>query len=102
MPKDRGAEQVDVDGPLECSPALGMVAAETRGRVAAQQASGSLLWIGVDHPSELQRLQADHAVRLQRNCQLPVRWSLNNSPEPTTRGTRLQKNGGLPDLWSHG
>ena len=30
MPKDRGAEQGDVDGPLECSLALGMVAAETR------------------------------------------------------------------------
>ena len=39
MPKDRGAEQGDVDGPLECSLALGMVAAETRGRVAAQQVS---------------------------------------------------------------
>ena len=65
MPKDRGAEQGDVDGPLECSLALGMVAAETRGRVAAQQASGSLPWIGVDDPSGLQRLQADCAVRLQ-------------------------------------
>ena len=30
MPKDRGAEQGDVDGPLECSLALGMVAAEAR------------------------------------------------------------------------
>ena len=28
MPKDRGAEQEDVDSPLECSSALGMVAAE--------------------------------------------------------------------------
>ena len=52
MPKDRGAEQGDVDGPLECSLALEMVAAETRGR-------------GVDDSSELQRLQADRAVRLQ-------------------------------------
>ena len=41
MPKDRGAEEGDVDGPPECSQALGMVAAETRGRVAARQASGS-------------------------------------------------------------
>ena len=39
-PKDRGAEQGDVDGTLECSLALGMVAAETRTRVAAQQAAG--------------------------------------------------------------
>ena len=29
MPKDRGAEQGGVDGPLECSLAVGMVAAET-------------------------------------------------------------------------
>ena len=41
MPKDRGAELGDVDGPLECSPALGMVAAERRGCVPAQQASGT-------------------------------------------------------------
>ena len=31
LPKDRGAEQGDVDGSLECSLALGMVAAETWG-----------------------------------------------------------------------
>ena len=34
MPKDRGAEQGDVDDPRECSLALGMVAAEARLRVA--------------------------------------------------------------------
>ena len=69
MPKDRGAEQGDEDGPLECSLALGMVAAETRGRVAAQQASGSNPWIGVDDPSEPPpRLQADHAVRLEETA----------------------------------
>ena len=47
MPKDRGAEQGDVDGPQECSLALGMVAAETRGSIAARQAPGALPWIGV-------------------------------------------------------
>ena len=34
MPKDRGAEEGDVDGHLECSQALGMVATETRGEEA--------------------------------------------------------------------
>ena len=68
MSKDRGAEQGDVDGPLECSLALGMVAAETRGRVLAQQASRSLPWIGCEDFSEAQRLQADHAVRLQETA----------------------------------
>ena len=58
MPKDRGAEQGDALG------ALGLLAAETRGHVAAQQASGSLLWIGVDDAPDVQRLQAEHAVRM--------------------------------------
>ena len=43
----------------------GCGAAETRERVAAQQASGSLPWIRVDDPSDAQRLQADHAARQQ-------------------------------------
>ena len=58
MPKDRGAEQGDVVGLLECNLPPGRVAAETRGRVAAQQAAGNLLWIGVDNRSEMQRVQA--------------------------------------------
>ena len=62
MPKDRGAEQGDVDGPLECSLALGMVAA--RGRIAARQAAGTLPWNGVNDSAEEQQLQADHAGRL--------------------------------------
>ena len=68
MPKDRGAEQGDVDGLLECSLALGMVAAETRGSIAARQAAGTLPWIGVTHAAEEQRLKADHATRLQESA----------------------------------
>ena len=44
--------------PVECSLALGMVAAETPVRIPAKQAASSLPWIGVDDPSEQQRLQA--------------------------------------------
>ena len=51
MPKDRGAEQGDVDGLLEGSLALGMVAALTRGSIAARQAAGTFLWIAVDDPA---------------------------------------------------
>ena len=72
MPKDRGAKQGDVDGPLECGLALEMVAAETRRRIAAQQAAGSLPWIGVGDDAELQRLQADHAVRLQETAKFQL------------------------------
>ena len=101
MPKDRGAEQGDADGPLECSLALGMVAAETWGRVAARQASGSLPRIGVDDPSDVQRLQAERAVRLQEtaNVQLGGPEQLTGANEPRHE---LQRNGGLADLSYHG
>ena len=79
-PKDRGAEQGDVDGAWECRSPLGMVAAETRERVAAQQASGSLPWIGVDDPSDIQHLQAAHAVRQQETVNIRL-----GGPEKLTR-----------------
>ena len=43
-PKDRGAEQGDVDGAMECSVTLGGVASEARGRVHARQRRGELPW----------------------------------------------------------
>ena len=98
MPKDRGAEQGDVESTLECSFALGTVAAETLGRVAAQQVSGSLPWIGVDDPPDIQRLQAEHAVRMQRhfNFQLDGPEKLTGADGPRLG---LQENGSLADLW---
>ncbi len=42
--KDRGAEQGDVDGPLECSLTLGGVATETRRQVHERQRRGLLPW----------------------------------------------------------
>ena len=47
---DRGAEQGDVGGLLECSLALGLVAAEAYLHVAHQQAARTLPWIGTDDP----------------------------------------------------
>ena len=75
----------------------GMVAAETRGRVAAQLASGSLPWMGVDNPSDIQHLQAAHAVRLQEtaNVQPGGPGKLTGADDPRHA---LQKNGGLADL----
>ena len=63
----------DVDGPLERSLALGMVAAGARGRVAAQQASGSLPWVGVEDPLEMQCLQAEHTAKMQRVSNFQLR-----------------------------
>ena len=96
MLQDRGAEQGDVGGPLECSWALGTVAAETRRRVAAQQVAGSLPWV-VD-PSDVRRQQAEHAVRTQRhyNLQLGGAEKLSGADDPRHA---LQENGGLADLW---
>ena len=52
--------------PLECGLALGMVAAETRMPVAAQQAASNLPRIGVEDSLEEQRLQTDHASKMQK------------------------------------
>ena len=84
MPQDHGAEQGDVDGHLECSLALVMVAAETRSRVAAHHAAGTLRWFGVDDPSEMQRLQTDHAERMQEisNFQLGGPEKLTGAEDP--------------------
>ena len=94
MPKDQGAVQGDVDGPLECCLASGMVVAETRMCIAAQ--AGSFPWIGASDDAELQQLRADHATRLQADFQLGGRKSAQG---PTTRGMHRRKNGGLADLW---
>ena len=98
MPKDRGAEQGDVDGPLECSLALGIVAAEVRGNIAARQAAGTLSWIGVNDPADVQRLQADYAARVQESAN----FQPGGSDLPTGAHDpqhALQKNGGLADQW---
>ncbi len=44
MPKDQGAEQGDVDGPLECSLTLGEVSSSARAEVHGQQRRGELPW----------------------------------------------------------
>ena len=86
MPKDRGAEQGHVDGPHECSLAFEMVAAKTRGRIAAQQAAGS------SHGLASTILQISSACKqnTQSDCRKPPTSSWvarRNSPEPMTRGT---------------
>ena len=42
LPKDRGAEQGDVDGPLECALTLGQVAKQTSKAVHQEQGEGRL------------------------------------------------------------
>ena len=66
MPKDRGAEQGDVDGPLESSLALSMVAAEARLHVAGQQSAGIVPWVG-SHSDEGMHLGGPENIQEQTN-----------------------------------
>ena len=66
MPEDRGAAQGDVDGHLECSLVLGMVAAEAPLHVAAPQSARTLNWIGINDLMEERRIQAQHENRKQQ------------------------------------
>ena len=76
MPEDRGAEQGDVDGPLECSLALGMVAAEARGSIAARQAAESANF-QLGGP---EKLTIAHDIRhaLQKNGGLADQWYMDD------------------------
>ena len=73
-------------------------AAETRGRIAAQQATANLPWNGVDDPSEMQRLHAEHTAKMHRihNFLLGGPQNLTGADDP--RRT-LQEHGGLADFW---
>ena len=68
MPKDRGEEQRDVDGRLDCSLALVMVAAEARLFVAVQYAARTLTWIGA-HDSLHERRPQDEQHSWQQRIQ---------------------------------
>ena len=75
-----------------------MVAAETWRRIPAQQAAGSLPWIGVDDASELQKLRAGHATPKQESTNFQL-----GGPDKRTGAHHprraLHKNDGLADLW---
>ena len=57
MPKDRGAEQREVDGSRECSLAMGMVADEARQHVAGQQAAKHIPWVGAHSKEDAHTLR---------------------------------------------
>ena len=90
MPKDRGAEQRDVDGPLECSLALVMVAVEKGGSITARRAAGTL--------PTIHQKKADHATTVQESANFLFGdvEKLTGADDPQHA---LQKNGGLADLW---
>ena len=79
-----GAEQGNVDGPLECSVAVGMVAAEARLLEAGQQSAGSVPWFGASSSEEVRRCNTSSLVAqkssqaVQENRCLSDFWYLDD------------------------
>ena len=97
MPKGRGAEQGDVDGPLECSLPLGMVASKARLHEAEQQAAGTLPWVGAHDSADAERLQGEQCGRMHliQNFRLGGPEQLIGAVDPRHA---LQENGGPADF----
>ena len=99
MPTDRGAEQGDVDGSLECSLALGVVAVEARLHVAAQEAARTFSWIGTDDPVEEQRLQAEHNRNMHQFHDFQLGGSEKHIGADDPRHAPAGKQRRLADQW---
>jgi hypothetical protein len=102
--KDRGAEQGDVDGPLECAITLGSVAAETRFAVHAEQRLDKLPW-SVPAGGEVERVKGAFSECIKRAtawAQLPPqarREDRGSRPILTDPRQEIQEGGGLADFW---
>ena len=72
-PKDRGGEQGDVEGPSQCSLALGMVATEARLHIAGQQTAGIVHWVGASSDDELRRFKINIRVACPARKRRPSR-----------------------------
>ena len=97
LPKDRGAEQGDVDGPTECALTLGQVARDARLLVHQQQRLARLPW-ACESQAEVEAAVADFDARTlaaqnfqSQDARAPLR-SLDPRHE-------VQKGGGLADFW---
>lgn len=104
LSKDRGAEQGDVDGPLECSLTLGVVARTARGRVHALQRERQLPWCSHGAAAEAEAA-ADFDLRNQHldtweGTSPPLRREAEGSksilPSPADE---VQRHGGIADFW---
>ena len=97
MPKDRGVEQGDVDGPLKCILALGMVGAEAPLHVAARQDAHTLSWTNTHDPV------VNNDFKLKNNKKLPIPdFQMSGSEKHIGAGDpqhALQENEGIADQW---
>ena len=94
QPKDRGAEQGDVDGPKECALTLGLVARNARSMIHQQQRAGDLPWT-CDGAEELNAAQADFDNRSLATRTFQEQ-ALGCVVDPRHE---IQKSGGLADFW---
>ena len=96
IPKDRGAEQGDVDGPVECALTRGLVACETRSKVHYQQQAGALPWSCVSQEDAV-------AARSDYDARATAAEAFRNSEADLRRGQdprhKVQKFGGLAGFW---
>ena len=104
MPKDRGAEQGDVDAPLECGMTMGMISSAARSELHSMQRRGELPWAATS--------AADVIIAEQEFGQRAARhdaWAATSPAERrSTDGTRalvpdpsheVQAFGGVADFW---
>ena len=103
-PKNRGAEQGDVDGPLECSLTLGGVATEARQEIHNAQANGLLPWACAD-PGQVSAALAAHGQIQAKSTEYTQRKPAERR-QGSGRGVidtdprhAIQDNGGLADWW---
>ena len=115
--EDRGAEQGDVDGPLECALTLGQVAKETAFMVHQLQRDGTLEWANIQSDlaasqglTQLSRAEAIQEAQkgFDERTIAEAKWAALNpkdrkegdegdiiTPNP---GHEIQENGGLADF----
>ena len=84
MPNDRGAEQGDVDGPLECGLAQEWRQQKREEAEPCSMRRAPLPWIGANDPAQVHRLQADRAARLQESTNFQL-----GGPEKLAEKRRL-------------
>jgi hypothetical protein len=97
LPKDRGAEQGDVDGPLECSLSLGLVARAARLSIGQQQRLGALPW-ATDDESRGGLARADFDKREQLGSDFDAAVAAEGGARIDPRH-EVQVDGGLVDFW---
>jgi hypothetical protein len=102
--KDRGAEQGDVDGPLECSLTLGGVARTTRQAIHDAQRRGELPW-ATSEVSAARVADEEFDRRTARaeawNATAPVQRREQDGSKTIVPDPRheIQASGGLADFW---